>query len=230
MNILVNGCSFSRGPTAWPYHLKDTNIVNLACAGAGIDYIFNTTIAELSQRSYDFVAVMWTSPARIDLKVESIKEFNNSPYTSAYQSLQNDWETKVIVPVNDQDYVEKDWVFGCGHLNKDPALLKTKVFESQYMHQSPDQFTHLTLIKMIALQNTLKQINVPYLFMYYQDYSAELEKHKSLYQQLDQRCIYNKHNIYTITKQNCWYDPDGIHPGLLAHQHWANLIAPFIKC
>lgn len=230
MNVLINGCSFSRGPTAWPYCLPNIDVVNLACAGAGIDYIFNTTVAELCRRSYDFVAVMWTSPSRIDLKVEHPKEFDNSPYTSAYQSQQNDWETKIVVPVNDQDYVEKDWIFGCGHLNKDPALLKSKVFESQYIYQNSDQFTYLTLIKMIALQNTLKQMKIPYLFMYYQDYCAQLEKHSELYQQLDQSCIYNKHNIYTITKQNCWYDADGIHPGPQAHQLWADLIAPMIKC
>lgn len=230
MNVLVNGCSFSRGPTAWPYHLKNVNIVNLACAGAGIDYIFNTTIAELSLRSYDFVAVMWTGFSRVDLKVESIEEFCNSPYTSAYQSLQNDWETKVIVPVNDQDYVEKDWIFGCGHLNQDPALLKSKVFVPQYTYQNSDQFAYLALVKMIALQNTLKQMKVPYLFMYYNDYCDELKKHNALYQQLDQDCIYNKHNIYTITKENNWYDTDRLHPNLLAHQHWAKLITPFIKC
>lgn len=230
MNLLVNGCSFSRGPTAWPYHIPNADIVNLACAGAGVDYIFNTTIAELSQRRYDFVAIMWTAAWRIDLKVNSTVDFSSSPYTSAYQSSQNDWEDKVIVPINDQDYVEKDWVFGCGHINKDPTLIKTKAFERQYFYQDAAQFTYLLLIKMIALQNTLKQMNIPYLFMYYQDYSHELQAHTMLYQQLDQGCIYNKQNIYTITKENNWYDDDGIHPGVLAHQQWAGLITPLIKC
>jgi hypothetical protein len=230
MNLLVNGCSFSRGPTAWPYHIDKANIVNLACAGAGTDYIFNTTIAELSRRRYDFVTIMWTAPSRIDLKVNSAADFSGSPYTSAYQASLNDWKNKVIVPINDQDYVEKDWVFGCGHTNKDPTLIKTKVFERQYFYQDANQFTYLLLIKMIALQNTLKQLNIPYLFMYYQDYSSELQSHTMLYRQLDQNCIYNKKNIYTITKENNWYDEDGIHPGLLAHQQWAKLIAPLIKC
>ena len=86
----------------------------------------------------------------------------------------------------------------------------------------------MTLIKMIALQNTLKQKGIPYLYMYFRDYEAELKKITHLYQQLDLTRIYNQENIYTITQTNSWYDADGLHPGLLAHQHWANLITPLV--
>jgi hypothetical protein len=230
VNILVNGCSFSRGPVAWPYYIEGANITNLACAAAGVDYIFNTTIAELSQRRYDRVAIMWTAPSRLDLKVHSMCDFEHSPYTSAYQSRRNDWATKIVVPVNDQDYVEKNWVFGCGHINRDPIVTNSKAFDRQYFYQSTPQFVYLLLIKMIALQNTLKQMNVPYLFMYYQDYEAELKTYPALYQQLDQRCIYNKQNIYTITKQKNWYDDDGVHPGPQAHQRWAEIVTPLLTC
>lgn len=229
MNLLVNGCSFSRGPTAWPYHIKGANIVNLACAGAGNDYIFNTTIAELSQRQYDFVAIMWTHPARIDVKVNDIDQFSDTPYTSLHQSARNDWAEKIVYPVNDQDYVEKDWVFGCGFLNHDPALLKTKLFDRNYFYQDNIQFARMTLIKMIALQNTLKQMNIPYLFTYFRDYETNLAKISNLYNLLDQSHIYNKQNIYTITKNNNWYDNDGLHPGIQAHQQWAKIITPLIN-
>jgi hypothetical protein len=228
MNLLVNGCSFSRGPTAWPYHLKDVNVVNLACAGAGNDYIFNSTIAELSQRSYDFVAIMWTQPSRLDVKVSDITQFSDSPYTSAFQSARNDWPEKIIQPVNDQDYVETDWVYGCGFLNNDKALLKTKLFDRNYFYQDNAQFNYLTLVKMIAMQHTLKQMGIPYLFTYFNDYEKELTKIPHLYSMLDQSYIYNKQNIYTITKDNNWYDADGSHPGVKAHKKWAELIAPFI--
>jgi len=229
-NILINGCSFSRGSTAWPYHLQDVNIVNLACAGAGNDYIFNSTIAELSQRPYDFVVIMWTQPSRIDVKVNDINQFSDSPYTSAYQSTRNDWKEKIVYPINDQDYVEKDWVYGCGFLNNDSSLLKTKLFDRHYFYQDDNQFSYLTLVKMIAMQNTLKQINIPYLFTYFMDYEAELAKISNLYSMLDQSHIYNKQNIYTITKNNNWYDDDGLHPGIQAHQRWAELITPLIQC
>jgi hypothetical protein len=229
MNVLVNGCSFSRGPTAWPYHLTDVDVVNLACSGAGNDYIFNSTIAELGQRLYDFVVIMWTQPSRVDFKVNDMKQFSDSPYTSAYQSTRNDWAEKVIDPINDQDYIEKDWVYGCGFLNSDPALLKTKLFNQVYYYQDDAQFNHLTLVKMIALQNTLKQMNIPYLFTYFRDYESALAKIPHLYNMLDQSNIYNDQNIYTITKENHWFDEDGVHPGLQAHQQWAKLINHRIK-
>ena len=230
MNLLVNGCSFSRGPTAWPYHLTNVNLVNLACSGAGNDYIFNSTIAELSQRSYDFVAIMWSQPSRIDVKVNDISQFSETPYTSAYQATRNDWAEKVIDPVNDQDYVEKDWVYGCGFLNSDSTLIKTKLFDQHYFYQDDQQFNYLTLIKMITMQNTLKQMGIPYLFTYFRDYAGNLARIPHLYNMLDQSRIYNDENIYTITKNNNWFDEDGSHPGSQAHQHWANLITPLIKC
>jgi len=228
MNLLVNGCSFSRGPTAWPYHLKDVNVVNLACAGAGNDYIFNSTISELSRRPYDFVAIMWTQPSRIDIKVNDITQFDKTPCTSAVQSLHNDWPEKIIEPVNDQDYVEKDWVFGCGYLNEDPTILKTKLFERLYFYQSDAQFNYMILIKMIAMQSVLKQLCIPYLFMYFRDYEKYLKEIPHLYQQLDQANIYNEQNIYNITQTNNWYDEDGFHPGADAHRLWAELINPLI--
>jgi hypothetical protein len=231
MNILVNGCSFRRGSTAWPYHLKDVNVVNLACAGAGNDYIFNSTIAELSQRQYDFVVIMWTQPARVDFKVNDIEQFSNSPYTSAYQSTRNDWKEKVVYPINDQDYVEKDWVYGCGFLNRDSALLKTKLFDQVYFYQDDSQFNHMTLVKMIAMQNTLKQLGIPYLFTYFRDFADNLAKIPHLYNMLDQSRIYNDENIDNITKNNDWFDEDGLHPGVDAHRRWAELINPRItKC
>ena len=50
MRLLVNGCSFSRGSTAWPNHitkLAAANLINLAQAGAGNTYIAQTTQSEL---------------------------------------------------------------------------------------------------------------------------------------------------------------------------------------
>ena len=230
VKLLVNGCSFSRGPTAWPYHIPGVDLTNLACAGAGNSYIFNSTMSELAQRSYDFVAIMWTQPARLDVKVSDIDQFQDTAYNSRYQSSRNDWAEKIVYPENDQDRVEKDWVFGCGFLNSDPALLKTKLFDQLYRHQGDPQFVYHTLIMMISLQNTLKQRQIPYLFMYFRDYESELKQIQHLYQQLDQDHIYNQENIYAITQANGWYDPDGLHPGIQAHQQWAQLITPRIKC
>jgi lysophospholipase L1-like esterase len=61
------------------------------------------------------------------------------------------------------------------------------------------------------------------------DYEKELEQWPELNAMLDKTNIYNTQNIYNITKSNNWYDDDGIHPGLEAHQMWARLIQPMIK-
>jgi hypothetical protein len=228
INLLVNGASFSRGPTAWPYHLDGVNLTNLACAAAGNTYIHDTTISELANRKYDFVAIMWTEPARTDIKVSNINVFNTSTYTSKYQSTKNDWQGKIIYPVNDQDYVEKNWVFGCGYINKESELLKTKLFDQLYRYQSIEQLVEKSLIHMISLQGILKSINIPYLFMYDNDYSGDFQKFSALYNVLDQANIYITNNIYAITKQNNWYDEDKHHPGPEAHKKWAELINPFI--
>ena len=222
-NVLVNGCSFSRGPDSWPYFLKNANIINLAQSGAGNTYIFETTIAELSNRKYDYVLIMWSGVERVDYKVSDIKMFGNSWSTSQAQHLRNDWSEKIIIPINDQDYVEKDWVFGTGHFS-DPAVTQSKIFEGVYKYVDRQQFRYHLLIKMIALQNTLKQLNIPYMYSFFMDYEHELKKIPELYNMLDQSCIYNKENINTIAKTNSWYYDDGMHPNKLAHKTWANLI------
>jgi len=228
-NLLVNGCSFSRGPGSWPYYLKYQNIVNLAQAGAGNTYIHEATVAELAQRSYDFVIIMWTGIHRVDYKVSDINIFAESKYTSQYQHQQNDWEEKIVYPVNDQNYVEKNWVFGCGYINNETALKQSKIFDGVYRHVGYSQFIDGLLIKMISLQNVLKQMEIPYLFTFYEDYIHDLTTSKDLYNMLDQNQIYNKENIGNITNANKWFATDGIHPGLMAHKTWAQLIQSKIE-
>jgi hypothetical protein len=221
-SMLVNGCSFSRGPGSWPYHLG-YEISNLAQAGAGNTYIHETTVAELARRSYDAVTIMWTAPQRQDMRVSDIDQFSGSKYTSAYQHLQNDWPEKIVWPKNDQDYVEKNWVFGCGYINGEQALKKTRMFESVYRYQATLEFEQGFLIKMISLQNTLKQMNIPYLFTFYHPYFDSLKEH-DLFRLLDLESIYNATNITDIMRDNNWYDTDGSHPGIPAHRAWAEII------
>ena len=220
--MLINGCSFSRGPDSWPYHLG-CNIVNLAQAGAGNTYIHESTVTELSKRKYDAVTIMWTSPQRLDLRVDDISVFSESKYTSFYQKLQNDWPEKVVCPVNDQDYVDPNWVFGCGHINGEKALKNLRAFDSIYKFQSQDQFNQAFLIKLISTQNTLKQLNIPHLCTFYHPYFDGLKDY-DLFKLVDMSSIYNDKNILDIMKLNNWYDVDGIHPGKQAHQAWANII------
>jgi hypothetical protein len=231
MVVLANGCSFSRGPGSWPYALQSIynfNLVNLAQSGAGNTYIFESTVLEISQRVYDLVLIMWSDPNRIDYRVDT--EFT-TPYTSAYQSQKNDWPEKIIHPINDQHYVQKDWVFGCGYLNSDKAL--KELFAPYYRNVSYLQMVDSFLIKVIALQDILKQKDIPYIFSFYDNYVDEIRSVNPALCKLinwDNCCITD--NIDTIMRKNNWFDTDNSHPGIQAHRVWAEELKKHIttKC
>jgi hypothetical protein len=225
MNILVNGSSFSQGGTSWPTLIQQElkcDLVNLSVAGCGNSYIQETTIAELAQRKYDRVIIMWSPFDRIDVKVNDIDKFDGTTYTSKYQTTQNDWESKVIYPVNDQDYVEKDWVFGCGYLNKDPEPMLEDLFGGYYKHTDRWQQFYSNLMRVISLQGFLKSINQPYLFTFARQF-RQFPRYEHLYNLLDWDNIYEI-DLQAIVRENNWYMDDGIHPGPKAHEYYAKEI------
>jgi len=228
MKILANGCSFSRGPTAWPNHIAQwmsADLVNLAQAGAGNTYISRSTITELQKRSYDLVLIMWTGLERIDIQVEDIDFFDSTIYTSKHQSSRNDWPEKVVWPINDQDYVEKNWVFGCGHINSDPFILKSRLFEQQYKHQGFGDHAARSFLDMLCLESYLRSRSVPYAFAFYKNYVADIAE---LVDQLDRSRIYTDTNIFDLTHSLNDWDPDGLHPGPVAQETWARHFHGFL--
>ena len=225
-NILVNGCSFSRGPISWPYHLQkklNFNLVNLALSAAGNKYIHDSTITELSQRKYDYVFIMWTGLQRNDVQVADITQFDQA-VTSATQVLENDWEDKPVWPVNDQDYVEKDWVF----IGLDNPYIKLIKFAEYIKYRNKSNEIHQSILYMITLQAVLKEQGIPYTFSFFTDYIDEL-KRSSLYYMLDFANICLTDNITTIAKTINSYEPDGYHPGVEANQLWSNKLIEFIN-
>jgi hypothetical protein len=229
MRVLVNGCSFSRGPDSWPYLLPYNDIINLAQAGAGNTYIHESTISELAQRSYNLVLIMWTALERMDYKVFDPGLFEESRYTSIYQRTRNDWASKIVKPINDQDLVETDWIFGCGHINGEPALTKTDLFRGVYRYLDEDEFVYHFLMRMISLQSFLKEKNIPYVFSYYRDYVDRLKQQSTLYYLLDQSNIFTQSILGEIAESNHWLDIDGVHPSPQAHQHWAEDLHNFLN-
>lgn len=229
MNILTNGNSFSRGPGAWPNHVAQwygADLVNLAQAGAGNTYIRHTTMAELQIRNYDLVLIMWSGLKWLDIQVSDIDSFDRSIYTSKHQSQQNDWPEKIVEPVNDQDYVQKNWVFGSGYLNQEKEILNLGLFEKLYLHQDRPQHLERSFHDMLCLESYLKSRNIPYAFAFYQNY---VDSMGSLVNGLDWNHIYNKTNIMDVTRQLNDYDTDGLHPGLKAQQSWALDFYQFLK-
>jgi hypothetical protein len=227
-NVLVNGCSFSRGPMSWPYYLQfeyGFNLVNLAQAAAGNLYIHNSTISELGCRKYDLVLIMWSGLDRVDCQVDNIDFFCQTPYTSLTQSQRNDWPEKIVQPINDQDYIEKNWVFVC--TGQDKFLKEIKFCESQFKFVGPSQKTQQSLIHMISLQSILKQFGIPYVFSFYQNYLNQLSKNP-LFHLLDLDCVCDSDNINDIAQRNKWLAQDKQHPSETAHNAWAKELQNFL--
>ena len=223
--VLVNGCSFSRGPISWPYHLQkklNFNLVNLALSAAGNKYIHDSTIAELSCRNYDHVFIMWTGLQRNDVQVADISNFDQC-VTSAKQVLQNDWDDKQVWPVNDQDYVQRDWVF----IGLDNPYLASIKFAEYIKYRNKSNEVDQSLLYMITLQAVLKQRGIPYTFSFFTKYDVDL-KQSPLYSMLDFDNICAADNIHSIAKTIKSYDIDGYHPGVEANQLWADKLIEFI--
>lgn len=222
MNILVNGPSPSRGPGSWPYLIQQhykADLVNLSQAGAGNDYIVDATINELSQRKYDLVMIMVADLRRVDIKVANIDRFNDTIYTAKHQKTMNDWPEKQVWPINDQDYVDDNWVFGCGYINtKDPSIVA--LFDSYYANTNTDTQYFKSYCKILGLQGFLKSQNQPYLMCGTRNFT-KLERFSSLYETLDFDHIVNDISIFEIAKDINSWEPDGIHPGLQAHEQYA---------
>jgi len=222
MNILVNGSSPSRGPGSWPYLVQqhyNADLVNLSQAGAGNSYIVDATIAELTRRKYDLVMIMIADLRRFDVKVSNVDQFNDTIYTSKFQKTMNDWPEKQVWPVNDQDYVDDNWVFGCGYINtKDPSIVA--LFDSYYRNTNSDTQYFTSYCKILGLQGFLKSINQPYLMCGTRNFT-KLERFSSLYEALDFDHIVNDVSIFEIANNIDSWESDGIHPGTEAHKIYA---------
>lgn len=229
MKLLTCGCSFSRGPTAWPYHVArnlNADLVNLAQAGAGNTYISRSVMSHVQKKSYDLVLIMWSGLERIDLQVENIDLFDQTIYTSKYQSLQNDWPEKIVSPINDQDYVEKNWVFGIGHINRDQYLLETELFLKQYEYQDLTNHMARSFYDMLSLENFLKVRQVPYVFAFYKPYDIGWQRWS---QNLDQSNLYMESNLFHLAVSENDFESDRLHPGPAAQRKWAQDFAQWIR-
>lgn len=223
MNILVNGTSISRGDNSWPYYLQQLmgscELVNLAQAGSGNTYIHESTVAEISQRKYDLVLIQWTYVDRLDVRVKDINKFADTTYTSNFQSKQNDWPSKKIYPINDQDYVQKDWVFGCGYLNEHKNDSVGQLFKEYYDVTGFSEHMNSSLIKIISLQDTLRALQIPYLFIEYRP-MTQFDRFTHLYNLIDWNQFCQTH-LFDIASERNELD-DTLHPSLACQNIFAD--------
>jgi hypothetical protein len=232
MNVLVNGASICRGDGSWPYYLQEKaqtkfNLVNLAQSGAGNYYLHDSTISEIAKRPYDLVMVMWSYPERFDFKVKNIMSFQDTQSTSWYSLRQNDWPTKQIHPVNDQEYVEDNWVFGCGYLNQRLDTQSVgRVLKEYYRVAGPREFMSATLIKIIGLQNTLKTLGIPYVFMNYRPL-LKTKEFNHLYSIIDWSNFYDGPYLNHLAKEYDDFD-DTLHPKTTSQRAYTEHVYEFL--
>lgn len=230
MKILVNGPSPARGPNTWPYHLQqhlDADLVNLSQSGAGNVFICDATISELCQRKYDFVAIMWADLRRFDIKIANVEKFNDTIYTSKCQKTMNDWPEKVIDPINDQDYVDDDWAFGCGYLNtKDKSMVD--LFDAYYKNTNVASQYYTSYCRILALQGFLKSIKQPYVFVSTRTLTP-LDRFEHLYKMIDFNCYIGDKTVFDFAKQLDSWQADGVHPGDNAHHAYTKYIIEVIE-
>lgn len=228
MNILVNGSSLSQGNGSWPYFLMDKlsseyKLVNLACAGSGNTYLHESTVSEVSVRSYDLVIMQWAYMNRLDFRVKDINNFADSEYTSKAQIKFNDWPEKQIFPINDTEYIQDNWVFGCGYINEPQVPSLNRLFSDYYKHTTDEQHIFSSLIKMISLQNTFKALGIRYLFTTYRPLQ-QFPRFENLYKLLDFANFYSGEHLYTTAMNHNRALDDTDHPLPFVHEIYAENI------
>lgn len=233
MKLLINGICRSRGPGSWPYFLQaqlGCNLVNLSIAGSGGAYIHETTISELSKRSYDLVIVMWNTSHHVSVKVNNINKYSDSTNTSLYQSNANDWPEKIVEPLNDQDYVEKNWILGVGqykNLDDSVAQFYSNYFDAVKFKQSVES----DIIRVISLQSFLKSRNQPYVFLYSEKHQ-KWKQFEHLYNQIDWSNWYQDITLEDIANEDngrLKSDDPGLGTAPEGHEIYAELLVQHIN-
>jgi hypothetical protein len=232
MNILLTGNCNSRGPGTWPYYLKDIidcELVNLSIAGSGNAYIYEATISELSKRSYDLVLIMWNESTHTGVPVNDINVYADSENTSLYQSSVNDWPEKIVDPINDQDYVPKNWIMNAGYRsNKQDSV--AKFFKQYHQAVTYEQTLESDIVRMIGLQSFFKATNQPYLFLYGRPYT-KFKRFDHLYKLIDWSQFYQEDTLMQIASRNNneLMGDDNKYPTAEGHRTYAELLARQIR-
>jgi hypothetical protein len=94
MEILVNGCSFTKGeesPIAWPELIPCTK--NIATNGASNDYIMHSTVQYIENvNKPTHVILAWTTPNRIEISGKHLTPTSGKKYGTVVNEVFKDWD------------------------------------------------------------------------------------------------------------------------------------------
>lgn len=247
MKILINGSSVSAGiidwkwdpdtqcliphqPT-WPYHLQkklDCDMINLAVAGAGNTYIHETTISEISQRSYDLALIMWCDFGRTDIRINHPESLSSLCYTSQFQSKKdpNNHDASFTV---DTDYIQQDWIFSGEYFqsNLNHSLGDVNKLFGHCEFSNPNIQLENSLIRIISLQGVLTSLNMPYRFMFYKPLVGQ-HRFPHLFKLIDWQNVFDVH-LFLLAHDNNWWNHASDHPTVEAYLAYSNLLADHLK-
>ena len=214
MKILVNGTSVNIGPDSWTTHLQkklNCDMVNLSRGYAGNTYMHDSTLAEISERSYDLVIINWTFFGRMDFRTK-------------YPIMPDNAYT-----LQDPNYhlLQTDWLLG-GQPIKEPEVAKIADQLIKYhdtICNDKKVMVPAPLYKLISLQSVLKLQNIPYLFSFHFNTHSSFTRYPKLCDMIDWTNVHDQY-FHSIAKDNGWWDPDDGdgHPSSEAHEFYANLI------
>ena len=227
MRILVNGASISAEKNGWQDQLQkllNCEMTNLSVPSCGYDYVHDTTIAELSEQTYDMVLIMWPAIAvRTDWKVDDATQFGHDAWTSGYHAAGN-------------DRIESDWIFGGSHIVDEsqdiPAERRSpisRLFADYYSVVKPPQLMRQSLIKLITLQSVLKSMNIPYVFMNAVP-TKPFPRFANLYKMIDDDGFYNHEHIMPYCTRHKLLEPGDVsHPSTAGHLAFAELLLQHLQ-
>lgn len=224
MKVLVCGTSIalpvSWGQRTWVHYLKQRlgcEMVNLSRVGCGNQYIHDTVISEIIERDYDLVLVSWSS-------------FNNVlEVRSRIKQKIFDWELVGGNPHS--EYLQSDWIWD--HVpdhaieNEIDVELKREFFNAYLNLAQADHEISIqrTIINVVSLQNTLKALNIPYMFTFPRKL-LRLKRHERFHAQIDWSQV-DSHHLYTDARRMRHWENN--HPTEAAYQWYADCVHEFLS-
>jgi hypothetical protein len=224
MKVLVCGTSIalpvSWGQKTWVHYLEqklNCEMINLSRVGCGNQYIHDSVITEVVERDYDLVVVSWSS-------------FNNVlEVRSRIKQKIFDWD--IIGGNPHSEYLQSDWIWD--HVpdhaieNESGIELKRDFFNAYLRLAQSDHQTSIqtTLINVISLQNTLKALNIPYMFTFPRKL-VRLKRHARYHAQIDWSLVDNNHLYTDARRMRHW---ENNHPTEAAYQWYADCVYEFLS-
>jgi hypothetical protein len=197
-------------------------------AGASHSFIKHTIRNELLARKYNLVIVLWPEFHHEGIQVTDITQFADSSNTSLYQSQQNDWPEKVIYPINDQNYVDKNWIFNTGYQFSNDSV--AKFFKNYFSNVTMAQLFESNIKTIVEVQEILKQYSQPYIFLYNRTFT-KFKKFEHVYELIDWDNFYTGDTLMEIASRNnnALMGEDGKYPNAEGNRYYAELLLKQIK-